>query len=252
MPDLQAQIIPEKVPQHIAIIMDGNGRWAKQKGMPRVFGHRNGVKSVREVTEAAAQIGVKYLTLYAFSTENWNRPAAEVMALMTLLVETIKGEVRELNKNGVRLMAIGELESLPASTYKTLMQGIEETKNNDRLTLVLALNYSAKWEITRAARLLAEQVKAGIISPEAINETMLEAHLSTAGIPDPDLLIRTSGEARLSNFLLWQLAYAELHFTPVLWPDFRKKDLFEAILSYQGRERRFGQISEQVTARKIL
>jgi len=250
MPDLQAQIVPEKVPQHIAIIMDGNGRWAKQKGMPRVLGHRSGVKSVREVTEAAAEIGVQYLTLYAFSTENWNRPAAEVTALMTLLVETIKGEVRELNKNGVRLMAIGELESLPASTYKTLMQGIEETKNNDRLTLVLALNYSAKWEIARAARLLAQEAQAGTISPEAINETMLEAHLSTAGIPDPDLLIRTSGEARLSNFLLWQLAYAELYFTPVLWPDFRKKDLFEAILSYQGRERRFGQISEQVAAQK--
>jgi len=250
MSDLQAQIIPEKVPRHIAIIMDGNGRWAKQKGMPRVFGHRSGVKSVREVTEAAAQIGVRYLTLYAFSTENWNRPQAEVTALMTLLVETIKGEVRELNKNGVRLMAIGELESLPASTYKTLMEGIEETKNNDRLTLVLALNYSAKWEITRAARLIAEQVKTGTISPETINETMLDAHLSTAGMPDPDLLVRTSGEARLSNFLLWQLAYAELYFTPVLWPDFRKKDLFEAILSYQGRERRFGQISEQVAAQK--
>ncbi len=249
MPDLQAQIIPEKVPQHIAIIMDGNGRWAKQKGMPRVLGHRSGVKSVREVTEAAAQIGVQYLTLYAFSTENWNRPPAEVTALMTLLVETIKGEVRDLNKNGVRLMAIGALESLPASTYKTLMQGIEETKNNDRITLVLALNYSAKWEIARAARLLAEQAKAGTISPDAINETMLEAHLSTAGIPDPDLLIRTSGEARLSNFLLWQLAYSELYFTPVFWPDFGKKELYEAILSYQGRERRFGQISEQLNAK---
>jgi undecaprenyl diphosphate synthase len=246
MPDLQAQIIPEKVPQHIAIIMDGNGRWAKQRGMPRVLGHRSGVKSVREVTEAAAQIGVQYLTLYAFSTENWNRPPAEVTALMTLLVETIKGEVRDLNKNGVRLMAIGELESLPTSTYKTLMEGIEETKNNDRITLVLALNYSAKWEITRAARLLAQEAKSGAIDPEAINEAMLDAQLTTAGMPDPDLLIRTSGEARLSNFLLWQLAYAELYFTPVLWPDFGKKELYEAVLSYQGRERRFGQISEQL------
>jgi undecaprenyl diphosphate synthase len=246
MPNLQSQIIPDNVPQHIAIIMDGNGRWAKQKGMPRVLGHRSGVKSVREVTEAAAQIGVKFLTLYAFSTENWNRPPSEVTALMTLLVETIKGEIRDLNKNGVRLTAVGDIESLPASTHKTLLKGIEETKNNTRITLVLALNYSAKWEITRAARLLAEQVRQGIISPEDINETSFEAQLSTHGIPDPDLLIRTSGEARLSNFLLWQVAYAELYFTPVFWPDFGKNELYEAILSYQKRERRFGQISEQV------
>ncbi len=173
MTDLFAQIIPEKVPKHIAIIMDGNGRWAKQKGMPRVLGHRSGVKSVREVTEAAAQIGVKYLTLYAFSTENWNRPPSEVTALMTLLVETIKGEIRDLNKNGVRLTAIGDLGSLPASTYKTLAQGIEDTKNNTRITLVLALNYSAKWEITRAARLLAERVHQGLMLPSDINEASL-------------------------------------------------------------------------------
>jgi undecaprenyl diphosphate synthase len=249
MADLSAQIIPDKVPRHIAIIMDGNGRWAKKKGMPRVLGHRSGVKSVREVTEAAAQIGVQYLTLYAFSTENWNRPPAEVTALMTLLVETIKGEIRDLNKNGVRLTAVGELESLPAGTYKTLLQGIEETKNNTRITLVLALNYSAKWEITRAARILAEQVRDGIITPEDINEHAVGSLLSTYGIPDPDLLIRTSGEARLSNFLLWQLAYAELYFTPVLWPDFGKKELHEAILSYQQRERRFGQISEQIVGK---
>ena len=247
MPDLLPQIIPDKVPQHIAIIMDGNGRWAKQKGMPRVLGHRSGVKSVREVTEAAAQIGVKYLTLYAFSTENWNRPPSEVTALMTLLVETIKGEIRDLNKNGVRLTAVGDLATLPASTYKTMMQGIEDTKNNTRITLILALNYSSKWEITHAARLLAEQVRQGIINPEDINETTFEAKLSTHGIPDPDLLIRTSGEARLSNFLLWQVAYAELYFTPVFWPDFGKNELYEAILSYQKRERRFGQISEQLT-----
>ena len=247
MPDLLPQIIPDKVPQHIAIIMDGNGSWAKQKGMPRVLGHRSGVKSVREVTEAAAQIGVKYLTLYAFSTENWNRPPSEVTALMTLLVETIKGEIRDLNKNGVRLTAVGDLATLPASTYKTMMQGIEDTKNNTRITLILALNYSSKWEITHAARLLAEQVRQGIINPEDINETTFEAKLSTHGIPDPDLLIRTSGEARLSNFLLWQVAYAELYFTPVFWPDFGKNELYEAILSYQKRERRFGQISEQLT-----
>jgi undecaprenyl diphosphate synthase len=246
MSDLKSMILPDKVPQHIAIIMDGNGRWAKQKGMPRVLGHRSGVKSVREVTEACGEIGVKYLTLYAFSTENWSRPPAEVTALMTLLVETIRGEVRDLNKNGVRLMAIGDLEALPAASYKTLMEGIEKTKGNTKLTLVLALNYSAKWEILRATRLLAEQAKEGLIQPADIDENMFENALSTQGIPDPELLIRTSGETRISNFLLWQIAYAELYFTPVFWPDFGKKELFEAILSYQRRERRFGMISEQV------
>lgn len=246
MSDLKAQIIPDKVPQHIAIIMDGNGRWAKQKGMPRVLGHRSGVKSVREVTEAAAEIGVKYLTLYAFSTENWNRPASEVTALMTLLVETIKGEIRDLNKNGVRLMAIGDLEALPPSSLKALRDGIENTKNNTRITLVLALNYSAKWEILRAARQLAEQARSGALLPADINEQVFENALSTQGIPDPELLIRTSGETRISNFLLWQIAYAELYFTPILWPDFGKKELFEAILSYQRRERRFGMTSEQI------
>lgn len=247
MSDLRSQIIPEKVPQHIAIIMDGNGRWAKQKGIPRVLGHRSGVKSVREVTEAAAQIGVKYLTLYAFSTENWNRPPSEVMALMTLLVETIKGEIRDLNKNGVRLMAIGDIESLPPSTLKTLKEGIEKTKDNQRVTLVLALNYSAKWEILRAVRSISEQIKEGILEPSDISEARFEQELSTFGLPDPELLIRTSGESRLSNFLLWQLAYTELYFTPVFWPDFGKDDLFSAILSYQNRERRFGKISEQLT-----
>ncbi|MBL7802147.1 MAG: isoprenyl transferase [Saprospiraceae bacterium] len=246
MTDLKSQIIPDKVPQHIAIIMDGNGRWAKQKGMPRVLGHRSGVKSVREVTEAAGEIGVKYLTLYAFSTENWSRPPAEVTALMGLLVETIRGEIRELNKNGVRLMAIGDLEALPAESYRTLLEGMEQTKNNTRLTLVLALNYSAKWEILRAARILAEQAAAGGLLPQDIDETVFENALSTRGIPDPELLIRTSGETRISNFLLWQIAYAELYFTPVFWPDFGKKELFEAILSYQRRERRFGMISEQL------
>ncbi len=246
MSDLKSQIIPDKVPRHIAIIMDGNGRWAKQKGMPRVLGHRSGVKSVRDVTEAAAEIGVHYLTLYAFSTENWNRPPAEVTALMTLLVETIKGEIRDLNKNGVRLMAIGDIEALPSASLKALRQGMEDTKNNTRITLVLALNYSAKWEILRAARLLAEQAKNGTLLPEQINESVFESALSTQGIPDPELLIRTSGETRISNFLLWQIAYAELYFTPVFWPDFGKKELFEAILSYQRRERRFGMTSEQI------
>lgn len=250
MSDLKSQIDPQNVPQHIAIIMDGNGRWAKAKGMPRVLGHHSGVKSVREVTEAAAQIGVKYLTLYAFSTENWNRPPAEVTALMTLLVETIKGEIRDLNKNGVRLTAIGDIEALPPATLKALREGIEQTKNNQRVTLVLALNYSAKWEILRATRRLAEQVKSGELQPAEISEAMFEAELSTHGIPDPELLIRTSGEARLSNFLLWQVAYAELYFTPVFWPDFGQDDLFLSILSYQKRERRFGMISEQVNEKR--
>jgi undecaprenyl diphosphate synthase len=246
MTDLKSQIIPDKVPQHIAIIMDGNGRWAKQKGMPRVLGHRSGVKSVRDVTEAAAEIGVKYLTLYAFSTENWTRPPAEVTALMTLLVETIKGEIRDLNKNGVRLMAIGDLEALPPASHRAIVQGMEDTRHNTRINLVLALNYSAKWEILRAARQLAEQARAGLLQPADINEDLFENALSTHGIPDPELLIRTSGETRISNFLLWQIAYAELYFTPVFWPDFGKKELFEAILSYQRRERRFGMISEQL------
>lgn len=244
---LKPHINPDTVPQHIAIIMDGNGRWAKSKGMPRVLGHRSGVKSVREVTEAAAEIGVRYLTLYAFSTENWNRPPAEVTALMTLLVETIKGEIRDLNKNGVRLLAIGDIEALPAASYKALVQGMEDTRDNTRINLVLALNYSAKWEILRAARLLAEQARSGAILPEKIDEAAFEAALSTHGIPDPELLIRTSGETRISNFLLWQIAYAELYFTPVFWPDFGRKELFEAILSYQRRERRFGMTSEQLT-----
>lgn len=246
MTTLKAQINPAKVPQHIAIIMDGNGRWAKQKGMPRVLGHRSGVKSVREVTEAAAQIGVKYLTLYAFSTENWNRPPAEVTALMTLLVETIKGEIRDLNKNGIRLQAIGDLDALPSSTRKTLLEGIEQTKDNQRVTLVLALNYSAKWEIIRAAQQLSEQVKRGSMEVTDISESTFEQALSTKGIPDPELMIRTSGETRLSNFLLWQMAYTELYFTPVFWPDFGQDELYKAVLSYQNRERRFGQISEQI------
>jgi undecaprenyl diphosphate synthase len=246
MTDLKSLIIPEKVPSHIAIIMDGNGRWAKQKGMPRVLGHRSGVKSVREVTEGCAEIGVRYLTLYAFSTENWNRPPAEVTALMSLLVDTIRSEIKSLNKNKVRLLAIGDIEALPRSSYEALLEGMEETKDNDRLNLVLALNYSAKWEILRAARLLAAAATEGRIRPEEINEAVFEQALSTHGIPDPELLIRTSGETRISNFLLWQIAYAELYFTPVFWPDFGKRELFEAIVNYQRRERRFGLISEQI------
>ena len=244
--NLKSLILPDKLPRHIAIIMDGNGRWAKQKGMPRVHGHRSGVKSVREVTEGCGEIGVKNLTLYAFSTENWNRPPAEVTALMSLLVDTIKSEINRLHENDVRLMAIGDIEKLPSRTHKALLEGMEFTKNNKRLNLILALNYSAKWEILQAARLLANKAASGEIDPNEIDEAVFENALNTQGIPDPELLIRTSGETRISNFLLWQIAYAELYFTPVFWPDFGKKELFEAIVNYQRRERRFGMISEQM------
>ena len=244
--DLKSQINIEKLPRHIAIIMDGNGRWAKQHGKARVFGHRNGVTAVRETTEAAAELGVEYLTLYAFSTENWKRPKIEVSALMRLLVETLNKEIDTLNKNDIRLQAIGDISKLPKSTYKALLEGIENTKDNKRMTLVLALNYSAKWEIIEASRRLAHQVKAGALNPDEIDEAAFAGALNTSGMPDPELLIRTSGETRLSNFLLWQIAYAELYFTPIFWPDFRKEHLFTAIIDYQHRERRFGKISEQV------
>jgi undecaprenyl diphosphate synthase len=244
--DLKAQIQTDKIPHHIAIIMDGNGRWAKKQGKPRVFGHRNGVKAVRETTEACAELGVEYLTLYAFSTENWSRPKLEINALMTLLVETIKSEIDTLNKNKIRLKAIGDLERLPRKSYKALLQGIEDTKHNDHMTLVLALNYSAKWEIMKAVKDLATQVEAGTLKADDISEDAFANALSTSGMPDPELLIRTSGETRISNFLLWQIAYSELYFTPTFWPEFRKDDLYKAIIDYQRRERRFGKISEQV------
>lgn len=244
--DLKAQINTEKLPRHIGIIMDGNGRWAKEHGKPRIFGHRNGVTAVRETTEAAAELGVEYLTLYAFSTENWNRPKLEVGALMRLLVETLAKEVNTLHKNNIRLKAIGDLSKLPDSTRNALLEGIEHTKANTRMTLVLALNYSGKWDLAQAAQRLGQQVKDGQINPEDISQEAVANALSTSGMPDPELLIRTSGEARISNFLLWQIAYTELYFTPVFWPDFRKDDLYTAILDYQNRERRFGKISEQV------
>lgn len=245
--DLKSKINIEKLPNHIAIIMDGNGRWAKRRGMPRVFGHRNGVKSVREATEAAAEIGVKYLTLYAFSTENWGRPKTEVSALMELLVDTIKKEVKTLNKNSIRLQAIGDISMLPKRSHKALLQAMEDTKENNRMTLVLALNYSAKWEILKAAKQLATAAKEGTLNPADIDDQMFSNALATSGIPDPELLIRTSGEARISNFLLWQIAYAELYFTETLWPDFRKPHLYQAILDFQDRERRFGKTSEQIS-----
>jgi undecaprenyl diphosphate synthase len=244
--DLKSQIILEKLPRHIAIIMDGNGRWAKQHGKPRIFGHRNGVTAVREATEAAAELGVEYLTLYAFSTENWSRPKIEVGALMRLLVESLHKEMNTLNKNNIRLQAIGDLSKLPERTYQALQEGIENTRDNTRMTLVLALNYSAKWEITEASRRLAKRVQAGVLDPADIDEQTFADALSTSGMPDPELLIRTSGETRISNFMLWQIAYAELYFSSVFWPDFRKQHLYQAIIDYQQRERRFGKISEQL------
>ncbi|TZF80810.1 isoprenyl transferase [Pedobacter sp. BS3] len=243
---LREQIDIEKLPSHVAVIMDGNGRWAKEKGKLRVFGHHNGVKSVRETVEAAAELGIQYLTLYAFSTENWNRPKLEVMALMELLVHTINNETKTLLENGIRLNAIGNLKALPDKCYKELQQAITQTAGNTRTTLTLALSYSSRWEITEAVKRIAQEVKAGSLQPEDITEQLFSNHLSTAGMPDPELMIRTSGEFRISNYLLWQLAYAELYFTPKLWPDFRKDDFYEAIIDYQKRERRFGLTSEQV------
>lgn len=241
-----SNIDKSKLPSHIAIIMDGNGRWAKNKGKARVFGHKNGVESVRQVTEGAVELGIQHLTLYAFSTENWNRPKAEVTALMTLLVTTISKETKTLNKNNIRLHAIGNLDNLPNLAKKELLSSIEKTSNNTGLNLILALSYSSKWEITQAMKTIANKVKNGELDPEEINEDTIQSNLCTAQFPDPELLIRTSGEHRISNFLLWQIAYSELYFTPTLWPDFRKADLEEAILSYQQRERRFGKTSEQL------
>ena len=245
--DLKSTINLDKLPEHIAIIMDGNGRWAKQFGRIRIFGHQNGVKAVRETTEAAAELGIKYMTLYAFSTENWGRPAAEVNALMTLLVSTIRKEIKTLMDNNIRLAAIGDLKNLPTKCHQELLDAIDKTKNNTRMTLILALNYSARWEIVKAAKEIAHKAKSGELEPQAIDDTVFESALSTKGIPDPELLIRTSGEARISNFLLWQIAYSELYFTETLWPDFRKQHLYEAIIDFQGRERRFGKTSEQLT-----
>ncbi len=238
----------ENLPLHIAIIMDGNGRWAKEKGKLRIFGHQNGVKAVRDTVESAAEIGIKHLTLYAFSTENWNRPKFEVNALMELLVSTINKETKTLMDNNIRLNAIGDLEQLPSSCLRELKEAIDKTKDNTRMTLHLALSYSSKWEITQAVKKIAEEVKEGKLDLATINDNTLDQYLTTAGIPDPELLIRTSGEHRISNFLLWQIAYSEFYFTDKLWPDFRKEDLYDAIIDYQSRERRFGKTSEQVKA----
>mgnify|MGYP001393024015 FL=1 len=234
------------IPKHVAIIMDGNGRWAKQKGEMRIFGHTNGVESVRESLTAAAEIGVKYLTLYAFSTENWNRPKEEVAALMDLLVKAIYDEVEELNEKGVRLETIGNTSILPVSCREALTKAKERTKNNDKITLILALSYSSRWEIAQAVKTMAEESMSGKLNVETINEDLISSYLSTSNFPDPELLIRTSGENRVSNFLMWQLAYTELYFTETLWPDFKKEHFFKAIKDYQDRERRFGKTSEQI------
>ncbi|HXB40289.1 MAG TPA: isoprenyl transferase [Bacteroidia bacterium] len=246
MKSVKEQIDLTKLPGHIAVIMDGNGRWAKSKGASRIFGHQNGVKSVKDTVEAAAELGIQYLTLYAFSTENWNRPADEVQALMELLIKTIYDETPTLNKNNIRLLAIGDIKSLPAKCQQQLADAMRETAKNTRLKLVLALSYSSKWEILNAIKQITQEVKDGKISADQINESLFEDHLSTAGMPHPELMIRTSGEHRISNFLLWQLAYAEFYFTDVFWPDFRREDFYKAIISFQQRERRFGKTGEQV------
>ncbi|HRZ96262.1 MAG TPA: isoprenyl transferase [Paludibacter sp.] len=240
MPTFKEQVDKTRLPEHVAIIMDGNGRWAKERGYNRIFGHHNGVKSVREVTEAAAEIGIKYLTLYAFSTENWERPQAEVDALMELLIETIEKETPTLNKNNVRLLAIGDLKRLPGKLEDKLQRCIDSTTLNSGLTLVLALSYSARWEIINAVKNIIKDIDLKQLTPEEMSAEIFANYLTTKSIPDPDLLIRTSGELRISNFLLWQLAYSELYFTETHWPEFSKECFYEAICDYQQRERRFG------------
>lgn len=247
MSRLLEQIDKNKLPQHLAIIMDGNGRWAKAKGLFRSMGHESGTKAVREITEACAEINIPYLTLYAFSTENWNRPKLEVELLMRLLVSSLKKEIIILNKNNIKLNAIGNLDALPSKAHKELLDVIEKTKNNTRMTLTLALSYGSREEITKTIQEISLKVKKGLISPSNIDEKLINNHLYTQDLPDVDLLIRTSGEQRISNFLLWQIAYAELFFIDVLWPDFSQEHLVKAIKEYQNRERRFGKTSEQIT-----
>lgn len=244
--DLKESINKNNIPKHVAIIMDGNGRWAKQHGEDRIFGHHEGVNSVREIVEACGEIGVKYLSLYAFSTENWNRPKEEVDGLMELLVATISMETPNLHKKGVRLQVIGDVTSLPPSCQKELQESIDMTAGNSTVTLVLALSYSSKWEITNALKQIAAEIEKGTLTASDISDELIQKHLNTSNYPDPELMIRTSGEHRISNFMLWQLAYAEFYFTDILWPDFRKDAFFQAIISYQNRERRFGKTSEQI------
>jgi undecaprenyl diphosphate synthase len=246
MQDLKEQIDLTRLPRHIAIIMDGNGRWAKEKGEDRLFGHFHGVESVRDIVEGCAELGVEYLTLYAFSTENWDRPENEVNALMELLVDTIRKEVETLNKNNIRLHVIGDMKMLPEYAQDELKEALEMTSPSTGLNLIMALSYSSRWELVNAVKNIGLDVKAGKINPETITHKTLERYLCTSDLPDPELMIRTSGEYRISNFLLYQLAYAELYFTNTRWPDFRKENLYEAILDFQRRERRFGKISEQL------
>ncbi len=246
MSSLREQIDLQHLPRHIAIIMDGNGRWAKEKGQDRLYGHFHGVESVRNIVEGCAELGVEYLTLYAFSTENWDRPQQEVTGLMELLVETIRKETETLNKNNIKLHVIGDMNMLPDYAQKALSESLEITARNTGLTLIMALSYSSRWELVQAVKHIAEDVAAGKVDPANITQDTLQGYLTTGGFPDPELMIRTSGEYRISNFLLYQLAYAELYFTNVRWPDFRKENLYEAILDYQGRERRFGKTGDQV------
>jgi undecaprenyl diphosphate synthase len=243
---LKNKIDTDRLPRHIAIIMDGNGRWAKEQGKDRLFGHYHGVKSVRETVSGCVEIGIKYLTLYAFSTENWERPHNEVAGLMELLVETIRKELPDLNKNNVRIHVIGDMEMLPVKAREGMRSALKNTEHNTGLNLILALSYSSKWELEKALKEIAKEVYEGKLNPEDVSQEILEQHLTTAGFPDPELMIRTGGEHRISNFLLYQLAYAELYFTNVHWPDFGKAELFNAIIDYQNRERRFGKTSEQV------
>ncbi len=233
------------MPKHIAVIMDGNGRWAKKKGAARIFGHRNAIQAVKDVTEGCGELGIKYLTLYAFSTENWGRPKEEVDGLMELLVNTLKKEINSLHENQVKLRTIGDISHLPIECQDNLKEAIASTKDNNGLTMILALSYSGRWEIVEAARAVASQVEAGRLHSEDITEATFSQYLKTSGIPDPELLIRTSGEMRISNFLLWQIAYTELFVTKTLWPDFRREDLYEAICAYQTRDRRFGKVMER-------
>lgn len=250
--DLKDQIDKKNLPRHIAIIMDGNGRWAKEQGKDRLYGHLHGVESVRNIVEAAAELEIEYLTLYAFSTENWERPKNEVIGLMELLVSTIKKETERLQKNNIRLHIIGDINMLPDNARREVAEAVEATSKNTGLNLVMALSYSGRWEILNAVKNIAQLVKEGRIEVNDIDSEIWRQHLCTAAFPDPELMIRTSGEYRISNFLLYQLAYAELYFTPVRWPEFRKEHLYEAILDYQRRERRFGKTSDQITAEPVM
>jgi undecaprenyl diphosphate synthase len=248
---LLQQIDKTRLPRHIAIIMDGNGRWAKEQGQDRLYGHFHGVESVRNIVEGCAELGVGYLTLYAFSTENWDRPEYEVMGLMELLVSTIRKEVESLHKNNIRLHVIGDMTMLPANARQELKEALDFTQNNTGLQLIMALSYSGRWELLNAVRSIAKEVKENRLDPKAIDQDILQRYLCTSEFPDPELMIRTSGEFRISNFLLYQLAYAELYFTNVRWPDFRKENLYEAIVDYQNRERRFGKTGEQITGESV-